>query len=357
MIKNLFIIYFIGQSVTARLRKPINDGLFTGTVQAVDTFNNTYRISFDRTDIGTHSVPDYEVMVRIYGTPWGKFLLIICQKGFKTALLYTFSCFLDFFSPMAQWRQSLSIASLPICESSTNHHGGHLWNMVNIWQAPLWLLVPLLMVLLNLPMTPFWAIPPFPWKPDYWREVLASLSVSLFTLWAYQFLLSFVWSPVTAFMNAINMFILFIGETSEDFGSKEGESGSFEDNEHRSREMSFLWTPSVPWLQETICHCCARPGETQQRSESLPTWGPRILPRGGLKLIADCQWKLKSQEKYSCLNVNVRFGLQYITIFLHIHSWIFWVFFFFKSKHWKEKVLDVICCLVLLLGFLFLAGC
>ncbi|CAG0895134.1 unnamed protein product, partial [Darwinula stevensoni] len=52
----------VGQSVTARLRKPINDGLFTGTVQAVDTFNNTYRISFDRADIGTHSVPDYEVM-------------------------------------------------------------------------------------------------------------------------------------------------------------------------------------------------------------------------------------------------------------------------------------------------------
>ncbi|XP_014219580.1 protein lin-9 homolog isoform X2 [Copidosoma floridanum] len=51
----------IGTKVTARLRKP-QDGLFTGSVDAVDTSNNTYRITFDRAGLGTHSVPDYEVL-------------------------------------------------------------------------------------------------------------------------------------------------------------------------------------------------------------------------------------------------------------------------------------------------------
>ncbi|XP_014232313.1 protein lin-9 homolog isoform X2 [Trichogramma pretiosum] len=51
----------IGTKVTARLRKP-QDGLFTGVIDAVDTSNNTYRITFDRAGLGTHSVPDYEVL-------------------------------------------------------------------------------------------------------------------------------------------------------------------------------------------------------------------------------------------------------------------------------------------------------
>ncbi|XP_008554655.1 protein lin-9 homolog isoform X2 [Microplitis demolitor] len=51
----------IGQKVTARLRKP-QDGLFTGSIDAVDTSNNTYRITFERAGLGTHSVPDYEVL-------------------------------------------------------------------------------------------------------------------------------------------------------------------------------------------------------------------------------------------------------------------------------------------------------
>nr|CAG4643820.1 EOG090X03EV [Lepidurus arcticus] len=51
----------IGTKVTARLRQP-QDGLFMGQVDAVDTSNNTYRISFDRQGIGTHSVHDYEVL-------------------------------------------------------------------------------------------------------------------------------------------------------------------------------------------------------------------------------------------------------------------------------------------------------
>lgn len=51
----------VGTKVTARLRKP-QDGLFTGCVNAVDTSNNTYRITFERPKLGTHSVPDYEVL-------------------------------------------------------------------------------------------------------------------------------------------------------------------------------------------------------------------------------------------------------------------------------------------------------
>ncbi|KAJ9601187.1 hypothetical protein L9F63_000655 [Diploptera punctata] len=51
----------IGTKVTARLRKP-QDGLFNGSIDAVDTSNNTYRITFERPGLGTHSVPDYEVL-------------------------------------------------------------------------------------------------------------------------------------------------------------------------------------------------------------------------------------------------------------------------------------------------------
>ncbi|KAL5006694.1 hypothetical protein ScPMuIL_015500 [Solemya velum] len=51
----------IGTKITARLRKP-QDGLFTGTVEALDTVDNTYRITFDRPGLGTHSIPDYEVL-------------------------------------------------------------------------------------------------------------------------------------------------------------------------------------------------------------------------------------------------------------------------------------------------------
>lgn len=51
----------IGTKVTARLRKP-SDGLYTGSIDAVDPSNNTYRITFERPGLGTHSVPDYEVL-------------------------------------------------------------------------------------------------------------------------------------------------------------------------------------------------------------------------------------------------------------------------------------------------------
>ena len=48
---------------SARLRKP-QDGLFTGTIEALDTVDNTYRVTFDRPGLGTHSIPDFEVLVR-----------------------------------------------------------------------------------------------------------------------------------------------------------------------------------------------------------------------------------------------------------------------------------------------------
>lgn len=47
--------------VSARLRKP-QDGLFTGVIDALDTVNNTYRVTFDRPGLGTHSIPDTEVL-------------------------------------------------------------------------------------------------------------------------------------------------------------------------------------------------------------------------------------------------------------------------------------------------------
>lgn len=50
----------VGMKVTARLRAP-QDGLFTGTVEAVDPLTNSYRIKFDRPGLLVHSIPDYEV--------------------------------------------------------------------------------------------------------------------------------------------------------------------------------------------------------------------------------------------------------------------------------------------------------
>uniref|UniRef100_A0AAY4B8B3 DIRP domain-containing protein n=1 Tax=Denticeps clupeoides TaxID=299321 RepID=A0AAY4B8B3_9TELE len=52
----------IGTKVTARLRGA-HDGLFTGQIDAVDTSAATYRVTFDRNGLGTHTVPDYEVLV------------------------------------------------------------------------------------------------------------------------------------------------------------------------------------------------------------------------------------------------------------------------------------------------------
>lgn len=51
----------IGTRVTAYLHSPHN-ALYTGIIDAVDTSNHGYRITFDRSSIGTHTVPDYEVV-------------------------------------------------------------------------------------------------------------------------------------------------------------------------------------------------------------------------------------------------------------------------------------------------------
>lgn len=57
------LILFVFCSI-ARLRG-VHDGLFTGQIDAVDTSAATYRVTFDRSGLGTHTVPDYEVLVRV----------------------------------------------------------------------------------------------------------------------------------------------------------------------------------------------------------------------------------------------------------------------------------------------------
>ncbi|GAB0092706.1 protein lin-9 homolog [Sergentomyia squamirostris] len=51
----------VGTSVTARLRTP-QDGLFTGSVAAIDSHYHSYRITFERPGLGTHTIPDYEII-------------------------------------------------------------------------------------------------------------------------------------------------------------------------------------------------------------------------------------------------------------------------------------------------------
>lgn len=51
----------VGTKVTARLRQP-QDGIFTGTIEAIYSMSSEYRVAFDRPGLGTHSVPDYEIL-------------------------------------------------------------------------------------------------------------------------------------------------------------------------------------------------------------------------------------------------------------------------------------------------------
>ncbi|XP_062539224.1 protein lin-9 homolog [Armigeres subalbatus] len=51
----------VGTKVTARLRSP-QDGLFTGTVEAIDVMSSSYRVCFDRPGLGAHTIPDFEVV-------------------------------------------------------------------------------------------------------------------------------------------------------------------------------------------------------------------------------------------------------------------------------------------------------
>ena len=50
--------------VSARLRSP-QDGLFTGVIDALDTVHNTYCTTFDHPGLGTHSIPDCEVLSQV----------------------------------------------------------------------------------------------------------------------------------------------------------------------------------------------------------------------------------------------------------------------------------------------------
>ena len=50
----------IGTRITALQRKP-HDGLFNGTIEAVDILNGTYRIAFDRPDIAADTVLDHDI--------------------------------------------------------------------------------------------------------------------------------------------------------------------------------------------------------------------------------------------------------------------------------------------------------
>lgn len=50
----------IGTRITALQRKP-HDGLFNGTIEAVNILNGTYRIAFDRPDIAADTVSDHDV--------------------------------------------------------------------------------------------------------------------------------------------------------------------------------------------------------------------------------------------------------------------------------------------------------
>jgi len=59
-----FLLQAVWLVIAARLRKP-HDGLFSGTIDALDTVNNTYRITFERAGFGTYSIPDIDVVVCI----------------------------------------------------------------------------------------------------------------------------------------------------------------------------------------------------------------------------------------------------------------------------------------------------
>lgn len=59
--KEIPLPFALGTKVTARLRHP-QDGLFSGIVAAVDPITHKYRVTFQRPGLGTHPVPDFELM-------------------------------------------------------------------------------------------------------------------------------------------------------------------------------------------------------------------------------------------------------------------------------------------------------
>lgn len=52
----------LGTKVTARLREP-HDGIFTGNIVAIDSMANSYRVLFDRSGLGTHTIQDIDIFV------------------------------------------------------------------------------------------------------------------------------------------------------------------------------------------------------------------------------------------------------------------------------------------------------
>ena len=74
------LVFFL---FTARLRG-VHDGLFTGQIDAVDTSAATYRVTFDRSGLGTHTVPDYEVLVSpitFRDAVMSVFVIKLCQQS------------------------------------------------------------------------------------------------------------------------------------------------------------------------------------------------------------------------------------------------------------------------------------
>uniref|UniRef100_A0A5K3EJN6 DIRP domain-containing protein n=1 Tax=Mesocestoides corti TaxID=53468 RepID=A0A5K3EJN6_MESCO len=51
----------IGTRINARVRYP-TDGLYPGKVDAIDSLRHCYRVTFDKANLGTRSIPDYEVI-------------------------------------------------------------------------------------------------------------------------------------------------------------------------------------------------------------------------------------------------------------------------------------------------------
>lgn len=58
--KEIPMSLILGTKVTARMRGSY-DGLFMGRIDAVDVTNSSYRVTFDRRNLGTREVPDTEV--------------------------------------------------------------------------------------------------------------------------------------------------------------------------------------------------------------------------------------------------------------------------------------------------------
>ncbi|XP_015924677.2 protein lin-9 homolog [Parasteatoda tepidariorum] len=89
----------IGTKATARVRSP-QDGLFYGSIDAVDTSNSTYRITFDRPGLGTFSIPDFEVLSN--DPPDMMPIKAFAQKSRPRNLLYSSPRFV----PISPWSQS-----------------------------------------------------------------------------------------------------------------------------------------------------------------------------------------------------------------------------------------------------------